>query len=132
MLLLLPTYLVAYLPTINLYRFFRSTLTPHRHYRREASKHTAKPCDALAVGLDYILSTRCPKALRTHNHLVSEPSSPAEKLGCGLSLSSTFLPLGTAINRVPNFHLHRNSGSRRIFSIKKHQFKFLNHNYIWQ
>jgi hypothetical protein len=75
MLLLLPTYLVAYLPTINLYRFFRSTLTPHRHYRREASKHTAKPYDALAVGLDYILSTCCPKALRTHNHLVSEPSS---------------------------------------------------------
>ena len=83
-------------------------------YFNTASKHTAKPYDASAVGLDYILSTRCPKALRTHNHLVSEPSSPLfahdrtpfgadrrsalrllaslGKLGCGLSLSSTFLP----------------------------------------
>ena len=92
-------------------------------YFNTASKHTAKSYDASAVGLDYILSTRCPKALRTHNHLVSEPSSLRGSLAADCPYPLRFylinrrlivneVHLGTAINRVPNFHLHRNSGSR--------------------
>ena len=111
-----------FIPLLSKY-FNTASKHTAKPYRREASKHTAKPYDASAVGLDYILSTRCPKALRTHNHLVSEPSSLRGSLAADCPYPLRFylinrrlivneVHLGTAINRVPNFHLHRNSGSR--------------------
>ena len=70
------------------------------------------------------------RSARTQIHLVSEPSSLAEKLGCGLSLTPTFLPLGTAINRGPNFHLHRNSGSRGLTGVSRNLNLSLVSNYL--
>jgi hypothetical protein len=81
-------------------------------------------------GSGLYLKRLLPEGARTQIHLVSEPSSLAEKLGCGLSLTPTFLPLGTAINRGPNFHLHRNSGSRGLTGVSRNLNLSLVSNYV--